>query len=238
MRPLLFEQTVQSLLTNVTDISLVDHWMVVDDHTEPQYHERMKNALAAIPHNQQTWVWKQSAHTRGHAHSMNVLQERVALLKPTYVFHWEDDWQVIVRQPYVRLAIEALDRHPTWGQVLINQDYRETDSHVPTQQGELQSDGFYQHVYVPHTKEGYGSWYWPHYALRPSLMWAHIWTHVGRYNESHTHFELEYAERYFHKHGYQSGFFGGLNALHLGKKTWESEAQVASAYTLNGVNRF
>jgi len=233
MRPLLFEQTVRSLHANVTDLALVDHWVVVDDHSDEEAHAHMVNVL---PHAE--WIWKREPHTRGHAHSMNVLRERALRLNATYVFHWEDDWQVVVPRPYVGPAIRALERHVSWGQVLLNENYAETPHDHITQRAESLGDGFSMHIYDPVATQGRGAHYWPHYALRPHMLSARVWATVGVYNERHCHFEREYAERYFHQHGYQSGFFQGLHALHLGKKTWESEAEVPSAYALNGVKRF
>jgi hypothetical protein len=61
---------------------------------------------------------------------------------------------------------------------------------------------------------------------------------LGLYDPQSRHFELEYAQRYAQR-GYQSAFFDGVNALHIGKLTWETGgAHQANAYQLNDEPQF
>lgn len=238
-RPELFVKTVQSIRANVTDLALVDHWLIVDDHTPSQRHATMQAALNHL-RTPVTWVWKRGRDPKGHAHSMNVIRTRVLQAVPRvhYVFHWEDDWHLVRPDAYVLRTIRALDARSTLGQVLINAHYQEVGEDHDGPVVPLDPDGnTLVHVWDPHDRRR-GTMYWPHYALRPGMLRRHVWDVVGAYHEQHPHFEREYADRYFHTHGFQTGFLAGVNALHLGKKTWETESQVPSAYALNNVSRF
>jgi len=227
---------MQSIRENVTDIDLVDQWIIVDDHTPARYHTRVKQALdwVSVP---VEWIWK-TTEPRGHAHSMNLLRERAQYAD--YVFHWEDDWKVFIPDRYVTRLIQGLQRFPHLGQILINEHYREQTHHphYTTIEGGIPlDDHVIQHVWNPHDMR-VGAFYWPHYSLRPGMQRGSLWNIVGPYDEHHAHFELEYANRYFHTHGFQTGFLKGIHAKHLGKCTWESEQSHPSAYALNNVTRF
>jgi hypothetical protein len=226
-RPDLFVKTVKSIKENVTDIDLVDKWIIIDDNTPKEFHQQMKEV---VPHNTQ-WIWKTSGQ-KGHAKSMNMLKKEIPN-NTRFIFHWEDDWKVIVPSNYVERLVGALNENTLLGQVLINENYKETKK----EESKITQDNVVIHQWDPNKKE-YGTFYWPHYSLRPGMMLRSVWDNVGDYNETHSHFEREYADRYFHTHGYMTGFLPGVNSIHLGKCTWEKEKNVPSAYTLNGLTRF
>lgn len=236
-RPDLFVQTVASIRENVTDIDRVTQWIIVDDNTPLEHREQMVDATAWLG-DKVTWIWK-GPEDRGHARSMNMLREYRN--HSDYIFHWEDDWRVVVASNYVERTIDALDEYPLLGQVLINENYRErfvNPNHERIGGSAFLSPKVMIHLWNPQQTHEVGSFHWPHYALRPGMMRREVWDVVGAYNETHQHFEFEYGERYFHNHGYQTGFLVGVNSEHLGKCTWEKEEDIPSAYGLNNVSRF
>lgn len=234
-RPHLFAQTVRSIRENVTDIGLVSRWLVVDDGTLEKDRPLLLEATQWLG-DKITFHWK-APEAKGHARSLNWLREQTK--KADFVFHWEDDWRLVEKRAYVELTVRALQIYPYLGQVLLNENYREVQDNIHHIEGGLLLEpGLLVHHWRPHETQKVGSFYWPHYSLRPGMLKRKVWDTVGPYNESHSHFELEYANRYFHEHGYQTAFLEGVNCVHLGKKTWEREDEVASAYSLNEVSRF
>lgn len=185
-----------------------------------------------------TFVWKWD---KGHDKSMNLIQELTRGYQ--YVLHMEDDWQFLHTLPYITESVRILESDPRIGQVLFNQDYQEDPDDPRDIVGSIPfAQGFRLHVWDPkHTMckqmGQISNGHWPHYSLRPSVLRRSMWTHVGNFTEGHSEFEREYGLRYM-KRGFRSVFFEGIHMLHLGKRSWETEEEHPSAYTLNGVSRF
>jgi hypothetical protein len=151
----------------------------------------------------------------------------------------------------------VLKSEPTCGQALVNRNYAER-LHDDTVRivGGIHRMTRHEVKYVVHEhfdrekqREEYDTFisrllptqashaYWPHYSLRPGLMRASVWKQLGKYDESHRHFEMEYAHRY-RDAGFKTAFLDGIFSLHIGKLTSETEGDVSSAYKLNNTQRF
>ena len=69
-------------------------------------------------------------------------------------------------------------------------------------------------------------------------MRTEIFENVGSFNEKISHFEMDYAHRYYNR-GYISTFFEGISCLHIGRLTSErNDESKLNAYTLNNEKQF
>jgi hypothetical protein len=183
---------------------------------------------------------------KGHAHSMNRLREEVTT---PYWLHLEDDWHFLARQPYISLATEILDEFDEIAQVLFNRNYGETLACRRHWGGiDKRTSGghrFRLHQYFPDPQsiQDYQSAlppgalhhaHWPHFSFRPSLMRTKDILEIGPFEPEADFFEREFALRYTSS-GLKSASLDVVNALHIGKLTWETGE---NAYTLNDETQF
>lgn len=227
----LFLTTVQTLLRHCDECKHIP-WLIVDDGSSPDDQIRMRDVLKGI---NASFVWKTDP---GHDKSMNLIQNLTVAYE--YVFHVEDDWEFF-RDFSLQTLRDGLDLDPHMAQVLVNQDYHEGLVEKRTIVGSVPYHGYRLHVWDPEhklCKRGeLSNGHWPHYSLRPSMIRRATWTFLGSFVVGHPEFEREYAMRYM-KAGFKTLMLPGVYCTHIGKRSWESEAENPSAYNLNGVSRF
>lgn len=241
----LFEKTVNSFLNCCADVHLVDRWICIDDGSSESDRLRMKQRYPFFE-----FVFK-TREDKGHARSMNRLLD---MIESPFWLHLEDDWHFIVRDHYIKNALAILDHDATIGEVLFNRNYGETLACRNIAGGAIRhtSTGtrYRLHEHFEHGTAAYDQYirslpsnarsnvWWPHYSLRPALLRTSAIRDTGRYDSESRHFELEFANRYAAL-GHRSAFFDAINALHIGKLTWEKEgAKRANAYELNDELQF
>jgi hypothetical protein len=212
----LFERTMNSFLNCCRDVALVDRFVCIDHASTPADVARMKELYPFFE------FVVQPPHARGLASSLNRLQDIVAT---RYWLHLEDDWQFVVTTDYIARASAILECEPTVGQVMFNRNYAETPGDRIVAGGtlrRLQSTGtrYLIHDYLP--AGAYDSHAGtltrsdrPHFAIRPSLMRTATIREVGRFMESSTAFEDDFAAR-FTAAGWRSAFFDMIACIHLG----------------------
>jgi GR25 family glycosyltransferase involved in LPS biosynthesis/glycosyltransferase involved in cell wall biosynthesis len=245
-RPELFEKTVNSFLNCCADWQSIDRWICIDDGSTQAQRTWMQERYPFFE-----FILKERTD-KGHANSMNRLLETI---DSPFWLHLEDDWHFFAQEHHVAKALSILADNPCIGQVLFNQNYAETLQcrsivggrvHHTAQEGTR----YWLHQHIAKDTEDYTEFFkgfppgarsnvwWPHYSLRPSLIRVSTIRALGLYDPQSRHFELEYAQRYAQR-GYQSAFFDGVNALHIGKLTWETGgAHQANAYQLNDEPQF
>ncbi len=241
----LFEKTVNSFVNCCADLSLIDRWICIDDGSSEADRLRMKQRYPFFE-----FVFK-TREDKGHAQSMNRLLDMIA---SPFWLHLEDDWHFIVRDKYIQKALAILDEDATLGQVLFNRNYGETLACRIIAGGQIRhTPSGARYRLHEHFKPGTAAYdeylrslpldarsnvWWPHYSLRPALLRMSAIRNTGRYDPASTHFELEFAERYAAL-GHRSTFFDAINALHIGKLTWEGNGVArANAYALNDEIQF
>ena len=181
---------------------------------------------------------------------MNLIADTV---RSPWLLHLEDDWHFFARREYIRPALEILELNSEIGQVLFNRNYAETlaDRVIPggflrRTQGRNTRYLLHQHLDPSsdahhHFQTSHGrsnNAYWPHFSLRPGVWRTSVLARVGRFDESASHFELDYAKRYFSA-GFCTVFFDGIHALHIGRFTSErGDDTVRNAYQLNAQSQF
>lgn len=227
----LFCKTVNSFLNCCKDFNLVYEWLVVDDNSSEEDRKKMKELYPFIE-----FILKEECD-KGHAKSMNILQERV---KTGYVFHMEDDWSFFHPMDYLGVCIDCLEQDDSFGQCLVNRAYGENvgddkivceNKYSTTPNGNI----YYVHHYDEEPKPYPSCAYWPHYSLRVSLIKTKVWKEVGPFLD-HPNFERLYAYEYVKK-GYKSIYLDNLYCLHIGKNTKDSK-NVMNAYDLNNEQQF
>jgi GR25 family glycosyltransferase involved in LPS biosynthesis len=240
----LFEKTMNSFIKSCLDIHLIDKWICVDDNSSKKDIDNMKRLYPFF-----YFIWKDESE-KGHPRSMNIIRK---MINTPYVFHMEDDWMFFSKRTYISDCMEVLNSNTTIQQCLINKNYSEVESDVSivggiesTTQAGLR---YYVHEKVTTEKEKqvwvkkYGKYnkhcnYWPHYSFRPSLFRAPVVFGLGEFNETSSHFEMEYSTRYCNK-GYKSAFLEGIYCLHTGRLTSERHDKTKeNAYTLNNQSQF
>lgn len=246
----LFTQTVDSFLEFCTDIcEHVFEWIVVDDNSSEDDRKEMSDKYPFI-----TFIFK-TPDQKGHARSMNLLIESV---KTPYIFHIEDDWRFFTYGNFLSQCLDVLMVSPQYGQCLLNRGYGEDFkvSHkicsgynrlLRRPNNELIR--YYIHEYLTGSalaaasgilsRNGYvSSIYWPHFSLRVGLTKTDVFKTVGKFSETASHFELEYAHRYY---GYKflTTYFDNIYCIHTGRKTYERDNKdKLNAYDLNNEKQF
>lgn len=79
-----FIDTMTHLLLKVSDLNIIDEWILIDDNSSESDREYMKTEYPFF-----TFIMK-NVKDKGHAKSMNMLWDAI---KTDYVFHFEDDWR-------------------------------------------------------------------------------------------------------------------------------------------------
>lgn len=238
----LFEKTINSII-NCFDIELIDFWFCVDDNSSTEDRKKMQELYPFF-----TFYFK-TIEEKGHPRSMNIIKKH---LSTPYQFHLEDDWKFFVKRPYIKNALDVLSCNSNIGQCLFNKNYAEIESDIDVKGGILHltknNFRYYIHEFVQ-TEEQLQKWiakhgngkssnYWPHFSFRPSIIKTKIYAQLGDFDETKSHFEMDYAFRYFGK-GYISAFFEGIYSLHTGRLTSEKDDETKiNAYTLNNEIQF
>ncbi|MBC7709378.1 MAG: glycosyltransferase [Rhizobacter sp.] len=237
----LFTQSVNSFLNCCLDLERIGRWICVDDGSNDADRAQMQ---ALYPFFE--FIDKDRAQ-KGHARSMNLILQQV---KTPYWLHLEDDWLLFAPERYIGQMLAVLDDDPAIGQVLFNRNYAERLScqninggavkftarerlryrlHEHHEQG---TNAYDAHINQLIAGQRSNAW-WPHYSLRPSLLRMSAIATVGAYRSESTNFELDFANRYTAA-GYRSAFLDAINALHIGRLTWQrGDATLTNAADLN-----
>ena len=237
----LFTQSINSFLNCCLDLQRISRWICVDDGSNDADRVQMQTLYPFFE-----FIYKDRAH-KGHARSMNLILEQV---KTPYWLHLEDDWLFFAPERYIEQAMTILDDDPAIGQVLFNRNYAErlgcqniVGGAVKFTARERLRYRLHKHhepgtpVYDAHINElvagqRSNAW-WPHYSLRPSLLRMSAIGTIGEYRRESTNFELDFARRYTAS-GYRSAFLDTINALHIGRLTWErGDSTLTNAADLN-----
>jgi glycosyl transferase family 25 len=235
----LFVKTINSFVRCCGDIYLIDEWFCVDDNSSEEDRKEMQRLYPFIK------FYFKNRDEKGHPQSMNIIRKHV---KTPYTFHMEDDWQFFECRNYISECLEVLGCDSKIGQCLINKNYSEIAQHHNILGGEFKTTSsglrYYLHQYCVTDKEkedfakqhGYGnsSSYWPHFSFRPSLLRTKIYEELGEFNQTISHFEMDYSYKYASK-GYISAFLEKTYCLHIGRLTSErNNKNIPNAYELNG----
>jgi GR25 family glycosyltransferase involved in LPS biosynthesis len=179
---------------------------------------------------------------------MNIIKK---LVKTPYIFHTEDDWKFFVKRAYIADSLDVLDHEKRLGQCLFNKNYAEIESDIDIKGGffKVSNSGIRYFIHEFVTQDKMAEWvssrggcksssYWPNFSFRCSVIRKSVLDDVGDFNESVSHFEMDYAGRYTNK-GYQSAFFENIHALHIGRLTSEIHDETKlNAYILNEQKQF
>ena len=238
----LFERTMNSILTCVTDLH--DHiadWIVVDDNSEPSERERIKSLYPFIR------LIAKGPSEKGHPISMNLLQEEIFT---PYQFHIEDDWEFFLARPYCQMMLDRIHLVPGVKQVLLNLNYTEDTLSANSVWGaelavaDPSKRLFVHRHYTGHELETQNALlgcsnclYWPHFSFRVGLTDVSIYKQLGPFSVSHHHFEMEYAQRYV-ANGFKTSFLDGIYCTHIGRRTYERQSEKRNAYDLNNEKQF
>jgi GR25 family glycosyltransferase involved in LPS biosynthesis len=224
----LFKQTVNSILNNWKDISLVDDWLVVDDNSTQEDRDVMTSTYPFISYHMRT------SDDRGHLRSMNIIYEYLEKNNPTYWIHVEDDMLFFNRDNYITKGIQGLQELSYFNvkQIVFNRDYAETIDQVNMYGHVSYSNSDYAlHDYKP---QGQYCKYWPYFSFRPSIIDVETIIKLGNFDSPNNFFEMNYAYK-FTQAGYRTAFFNSVNHLHIGRLT---NTAGNNAYTLNNTPQF
>jgi GR25 family glycosyltransferase involved in LPS biosynthesis len=236
----LFERTMTSFLYYCEDISLITHWLCVDDNSSEEDRIKMKKNFPFFE-----FVWK-TPLDKGHSKSMNIILSNV---QTPYIFHMEDDWQFFTHDTYIQKCLEIVNSSPEIGQCLVNKNYAETSDDIRIIGGIFNTTStglrYYVHEHEPNSdifSEKYGTGancsYWAHYSLRPGLNKVSTLRKVGVYDSTANHFEMDFAYRYMNM-GFKTAFLDTINCIHIGRLTSErGDENKINAYILNDEQQF
>ncbi len=224
----LFQQTVNSIINNWTDLPMVDQFIVIDDNSSVEDRVTMVEDYKFIK-----FIMK-SLNQKGHLQSMNLIYDILKKEIPTYWIHIEDDFLFFVSMPYVTLGIQGLSElyHFNVRQIMFNRNYAETFEQINMTGHIPYLDNMYSfHNYKP---GGNQCQYWPHFSFRPSIIDVEAILSLGDFTSDRTFFENDYAQKWT-KNGNKTGFFNTITNIHIGR-ICNTEGE--NAYTLNNVAQF
>ena len=223
----LFEQTVNSILHNWTDLDQVDAWFCVDDNSSEEHKKQMRSY---------DWIeyyWKGPSQ-KGHRSSMNLIWKKLNEVKPTYWIHIEDDFVFHVERSYVKDAIRGL-RETGASQLLYNRNYAETIHDYRIEGHREVTPEFCLHEFKTGTFPFQNCHYWPHYSFRPGITKVEVVLQLGNFDSPNTFFEMDYAYRWMNA-GHTTAFYNAITCQHIGKLT--KDKSKPNAYALNKCNQF
>jgi glycosyl transferase family 25 len=234
----LFTQTINSFMACCTDWHMIDRWICVDDNSSTEDRIMMQKMYPFFE------FYMKSFDEKGHPQSMNIIRDMV---KTPYLFHIEDDWSFFSKKSYISDCLDVLSHDENLMQCLVNKNYAEVEKDVCILGGDPKTSTggvrYFVHVnanteeekiaFVEKYGSGLSQYYWPHYSFRPSLINTRVFRELGQYNETVSHFEMEYAYRYVEK-GWKSAFLEGIYCIHIGRLTSERhDTTKSNAYVLN-----
>jgi GR25 family glycosyltransferase involved in LPS biosynthesis len=248
----LFKNTVNSFIECCQDLHLIKEWIVIDDNSSEEQKKEMLEIYPFI-----TFIFK-NENDKGHVKSMNIIKN---LVKTKYLFNLEDDWEFFYKDYYLTKCIEIINLKPQYGQCLINKNYGEGNSCFETVGGIICSynknnvqNYYFEHKHIldnyqaqielqnyiyirNNTTQFRSQYYWPHFSLRVGLTKMSVINEIGDF-ENVTHFELNYANKYYSKN-YVTTFLDGIYCSHIGRRTYDRfDKTKKNAYDLNKVNQF
>ncbi len=231
----LFEKSLNSFINCCTDIHLIDRWICIDDNSSTSDRILMQDKYPFME-----FIFKDSSE-KGHAQSMNKLYTLDQITTP-WIFHMEDDWQFYIPDNYITKCIQVLQENPKYGQCLVNKNYAETFEDIRIIGGITHETSlgmrYYEHEYDTKKYQYHSNCsYWPHYSLRVGMTRRALYQEIGKFNESASHFEMEYAHRYVSA-GYKTTFLEFISVIHIGRLTSERTTDKENAYTLNDELQF
>jgi len=231
----LFEQTINSLLNQCTDIELVDHWFLVDDNSSPDDIEKMKTKYPFFD------FYLKRPEEKGHRASMNIIFNKLNELRPTFWLHLEDDFLFYDKMEYIKTSMKGIEllKDDNVKQILFNSCYAETVNDYNVKSFIDKHNGFYLQDHQINKKFNYvNNHYWPYYSFRPSLVDVSAILKLGNFDSENQFFEMDYANKW-RDAGYKSGFFNKITNRHIGRLTSErNNKQTLNAYDLNNENQF
>ena len=251
----LFQQTINSIINQWTDVEDVDFWFCVDDNSSIEERNRMRKNYGWIRY------YMKRPEQKGHRESMNIIYTMLNRIRPKYWIHMEDDFLFHTRMDYVTPAIkylEALKESHGVRQVLFNRNYGETiddykilshssfDDETSEKIREIDGGkgikiGAVMHEYKddPNASYAYSNChYWPHYSFRPALIDVDAVFETGDFNTENQFFEMDYAKKWVER-GFKSAFFNRITNRHIGRLTSERhDKTISNAYELNNENQF
>jgi GR25 family glycosyltransferase involved in LPS biosynthesis len=236
----LFKETLNSILNHWIDVERITDWFCVDDNSSREDRIAMKTMYPWIDY------YLKTSDEKGHRQSMNIIWQKLNVLKPAYWIHMEDDFLFHHQMEYITPAINMLatNNHQV-KQVVFNRNYAETidhynlKGHLPLTIAPLVPN-IVLHDHRPHESVMHymNSHYWPHYSFRPAMTDVKTILQLGNFDSANQFFERDYANKW-NEAGYKTAFYDRITHRHIGRLTSEIKSgTVKNAYELNGEAQF
>jgi GR25 family glycosyltransferase involved in LPS biosynthesis len=189
-----------------------------------------------------SWVdyYMKDESEKGHQKSLNIIWNKLNMLKPKYWIHIEDDFLFFDKMKYIEKSLEGLELLKTDNvkQILFNLNYSETISNYSIRGHIFKDNGFALHDHKSGDHPYTNCHYWPHFSLRPSFMDVETILKLGNFQYNNNFFEMNYANNW-NSCGYKSGFLNKITNIHIGRLTSErNDHTITNAYTLNNEQQF
>ena len=236
----LFIRTMTGFLENCLDRHLIYRWICVDDNSNDEDRQTMKEMFPFFE-----FVWKTSEQ-KGHSESMQIITK---MINTPYLIHIEDDRMLLDKRHYIKDMIDIFDHDVNIGQVAFNHNYAETIND-DIKGGNLNKTTnnvfYYEHEYCPTDADKvlfYKKYdrcvscnYYPHYTLSPSMVRTSIFNKVTFKKEKS--FEFNFGLR-FVAAGLKTVFLPGFHFKHIGRLTSEmNDFDKYNAYDLLETEQF
>ena len=233
----LFCETVNSVMNQVTDITLVQKWFCVDDNSSEEDRTKMKELYPWIE------FYMKMPDEKGHRKSMNIIWNKLSEYKPKFWIQLEDDFLFHHKDTYISNATDILTNAGTIGikQVVFNLNYAETiKSYSVGGAQEISIPGvkkFFLHTHHNQPVDYVNCHYWPHYSLNPSMVDVNAILSLGNYDSVNNFFEMDYATKWY-VGGNRTAFFDRIGCKHIGRPLKEANTSLQNAYSLNNELQF
>jgi len=214
----LFIETINSFITNFSDIKLISRWICIDDNSTVEDRIIMKQKFPFFE-----FIFK-PIDRKGHSISMQILAD---IVTTPYLIHIEDDRILLPNNENLSNIISIFNENSNIGQVCYNINYIETlDDNIKGGLLKKTKNGlyYYQHEYFSDPKEqlqyglkyGPNCSYYPHFSLSPSVIKTSIFKNCKFKQE--ISFEFNFGLQYV-KNGFLTCFLPNINFIHKGRLT-------------------
>lgn len=222
-RKILFEKTVESLLQNCKDLSLIKNIIMIDDNSDIDDFIKMKNLM--LKFDKPFFAYTKYQEQKGHIQSLNMMFD---LVKEDYLFCCEDDWLFTRPGHFIRESFEIMDENPDIKQVLL----RTTDIMAVNQKVRQTKESkidFIKYDYPGQfARDSKNRPAWPNANLNPAIWNFKSFKQIGKFPIDECNFEFKWSRKCW-KEGIKIAYFPENYCEHLG------EGQ--SAYIKNGTRK-
>ena len=207
----LLEKKLNSFLICCKDIILIDYFFCVDENSDLETRNKMKTNYPFLN------IYFKNNNEQGKLNSMNIIYEKLQILKPTYWIHLDNNALFIKPNNYIKKCIDYIEKYQSHNisQICFNKNYSQSIEGYNRKGGIILEDGLLLHSYSDNNETLNSCSKWPHYTFDTSLIKVESILSLGNYATTNRFYEKEYAKKYMEQ-GYKTAFLNEICSINAG----------------------